>query len=134
MIRSGESLYGSGLPLPSDWQVLDASGSAVVPDYLGAVYPGRVGFWSLDRPSGRMETGVNLLDEGETNPRPRWTPDIRFKTGEPDGDSRRPLRENQFSRNRGLPENRPLLIIFLLAALFTLAAEWVVQTRIWGRR
>ena len=92
----------------------------------GAVLLDKVGFWTVETDSGIRETGVNLLDAGESNLSPRWNPagpEVSIELGagrgaEPEAGPAAP--------------SRRLTAILLIAAVAFLFAEWALQVRQWG--
>jgi len=88
----------------------------------------RVGFWAADGRDGPVRIGVNLLDAGETDLRPRWEPrPDPVAVGTPGRSS---------SRERGSaprPNLRPLAGWLLALACAALLVEWFLQVRSWRR-
>lgn len=142
---SGAFLMRSGslwrLPVSSsveELQVVDPRGEPVAIDPgSDSIVPGRVGFWAVLMDRTVLETGVNLLDAGESDLQPRWLPDTVFDAAsdaEAEDPITRPVRPGLLSPASTIPHSRPLLTILLLSALAAMFGEWAVQTRTWRRR
>lgn len=90
------------------------SASPTVPDI------DRTGFWMARTDEAEMVTGVSLLDAGESEIRPRWTPPAATDSAVkgPGG-------------NEEAPRRGGWTAVLAAAALTLLFIEWILQTRYW---
>ena len=127
MMRSGESWPVSPFSL-SDPRGRTISGE----EERMPAGPDMVGFWTISSSEGDYETGVNLLDSGESDLTRRWNGTGLKNAGESVSGSGSGA--GLLSPSATYPYSRPMLTILLMLSLMVMLAEWYAQTRIWRRR
>jgi len=119
---------GEGWSLPPEftgyeWEVFGPGGRDFIgnaDEAAGVERLDKVGFWTAWSEGSKAETGVNLLNAGESDLRPRWKP-------EPDPEPAGPGPVSPaLKRNSG-----PLTALLLILVLLSISAEWGLQSRYW---
>ena len=88
----------------------------------------KVGFWTAWSEGRKAETGVSLLDAGESNLKPRWGlgPDSEPDHASSGAVSPAVERSEKLRRNSG-----PLTALLLILVLLSICVEWGLQSRYW---
>lgn len=120
---------GEGWLLPpeftgGEWEVSGPGGrefNGGVEDAAEVERLDKVGFWTAWSGGSKAETGVNLLDAGESDLRPRWE----------SGPEPEPVSPAMGRKEKPRRKSGPLTALLLILVLLSICAEWGLQSRNW---
>ncbi len=123
--RSGETWKLPPEFAGTDWEAFGPEGRNFdgLADSSPAIKPlDRTGFWTAWSEGQKAEIGVSLLSADESDLRPRWVSDSGMSESGPPAspDDHTPIRNPS-----------PLTTVLIVLALFSIIAEWSLQTRYW---